>query len=456
MILIAPNTFGGLYEVPDSGGTPKAVTKVDRSMHTSHRWPKFLPDGRHFIYLAVNHNRDASHDGVYLGSLDGSENKRLVSSHGDAAYASGYLFFLLNDVLMAQPFDLERGELRGEQRPTVEKVVYDPTIWKSVFDVSNQGIMAYQLGGYVRGSQLLWFDRSGNRLGPVGEQGFHSAPTLSHDGRKLLAGQVTQFGHYSDLWIYDLARGVGARITFDDNDISSGIWSQDDARILFSARVQDHYNVYALDKSGAGPRRLILDIGVDVGPIDISPDGHFLLANGPDQGNGQLWIYPMSGKNSAFPLVEHGAQREGQFSPDQRWVAYTSNESGRDEVYVVPFRPPLKTGRPRGAVLPGKWRVSPSGGQRAKWRHDGRELFYMAPDNTLMSVPVVRGDSRFEVGAARPLFRPTPPKIPNPNSPSLVYDVSRDGSRFVFDVGAPPETTAPITLVENWLSDFKK
>ena len=453
MILFAPSTLTGLHKIPDSGGTPIPVTNVEGTIHTSHRWPKFLPDGQHFIYLAVNHRHDASHDGVYLGSVDGRENKRLVSSHADAAYASGYLFFLLDDVLMAQRLDFRRGELQGELRPTVEKVVYDPTIWKAVFDVSNQGTMAYQLGGYVRGSQLRWFDRAGNRLETIGEQGFHSAPTLSHDGRKLLTGQVTQFGHYGDLWVYDLARGVGTRITFDD--ISSGIWSHDDTRILFSARGQDHYNVYALDASGAGTRRLILDIGADSAPIDMSPDGHFLLASGPEQGKGQLWIYPMSGNSSSFPLVEHGAQREGQFSPDGRWVAYTSDESGRDEVYVVPFRPPAKSGRPTNAEQKGKWQVSSSGGQRAKWRRDGRELFYMAPDNTLMSVPVIPGDSRFEVGAARLLFRPTP-RIPNSNPVALFYDVSRDGTGFVLDVGAPPETTAPITLVENWLSDFKR
>ena len=455
IILFSPGTQAGLHKIPDSGGTPMPVTEVDRSVHTSHRWPKFLPDGRHFIYLAVNHQRDASQDGVYLSSVDRKENKRLVSSHADAAYASGYLFFLLNDALMAQPFDLERGELQGDQRATVERVVYDPTIWKAVFDVSNRGVMAYQMGGYVRGSRFRWFDRSGNPLGTVGEPGFHSAQVLSHDGQKLLAGRVTQFGHYSDLWVYDLPRGVGTRITFDDNDVSSGIWSHDDTRILISAKGQGHYNVYELDASGAGSRRLILDIGVDIGPIDVSPDGHYLLASGPEQGRGQLWVYSIGGNSRSYPLVERGAPKEGQFSPDGRWVAYTSNESGRNEVYVIPFRPPSKPRRPAGPDLHGKWQISASGGQRPKWCRNGKELFYVTPDNTLMSVSVVRGDSEFRVEAPRPLFH-SGPISPMPNAPALFYDVSRDGSRFILDVDTPPERTAPITLVENWLSDFKR
>jgi hypothetical protein len=450
--------------VSDSGGKPVPVTSVDRSIHTSHRWPKFLPDGRHFIYLAVNHRHDASHDGVYLSSLDSGENKLLVASHADATYASGYLFFLLKDVLMAQHLDFERGELQGEQRPTVDKVVYDPSIWKAVFDVSDHGFMAYQMGGYVNGSQLGWFDRSGNPLGTIGEPGFHSAPVLSHDGRKLLVGRVTQFGHYGDLWVYDLARGVGTRVTYDDNDISRGIWSRDDTRILFPAKGQDHYSLYELAASGAGTRRLILDIGMDIGPSEVSPDGLYVLAGGPEPGRGQLWVYPISGNKSSFPLAEHGTQQQGQFSPDGRWVAYTSNESGRNEVYVVPFHRPSKSNSQISKGLIGKWQVSNLGGQEPKWTSDGKELFYVAPDNTLMSVPVASRGSKFEVGPSRRLFRPTPitsiprptPITPIPNPVYYNYDVSRDGSRIVMSVGVPPETSAPITLVQNWLSDFKK
>ena len=454
-ILFTPGIFTGLFKISDSGGTPSPVTSVDHSIHTSHRWPKFLPDGQHFTYLAVNHRHDASHDGIYLGSLDGKPNKRLVASHADATFASGYLFFLLKDVLMAQTFDPEHGELRGEAWPTIEKVVYDPSIWKAVFDVSEHGVMAYQQGGYVSGSQLRWVDRSGKPLGVVGEPGFLSHPTLSRDGRKLLVGRVAQFGHYNDLWVYDLARGLSARITFEDEDTSSGIWSHDGRRILFPAKGKQHTSIYQLDVGGEGTKRLVLETGADIAPSDISRDGRFLLYGAAD---GRLWAYTMSGENLPFPLLEHGSQHEGQFSSDGRWVAYTSNDSGRDEVYVVPFHGLEKSDAPIGTTFHGKWQISASGGHCPRWRRDGEELFFLTPDNTLMSVAVWRGVANFRVGAARPLFG-LASISPVPNATDPIYDhfdVSRNGGRFIINGGVPPESTAPITLVENWLSDLKK
>jgi eukaryotic-like serine/threonine-protein kinase len=451
VIVFTPNTYEGLYKIPASGGTPEPVTHLDTSIHTTHRWPKFLPDGHHFIYLAVNHLRDASHDAIYLGSLDGKENKRIISSHADATYASGYLFFLLKDVLMAQPFDAQLGQLRGEPRSTVEKVVYDPSIWKAVFDASETGVMAYQYGSYVNGSQLRWFDRSGKPLEIVAEAGFYGIPVLSPDGRKLLAARVAQFGNYGDLWVFDLARGVRTRITFDDADNAGGIWSHDGKRILLGARGRYYYSIYETDSSGGGNKRLILDAGGNAGPIGLSPDGRFLLYGRddvPGLTQGRLWVYPMSGQSPPFPLLERGTQLDGQISSDGRWVVYTSNESGRNEVYVVPFRPPPQSSTPRSADSYGKWQISTSGGQQPRWRRDGRELFYVAADNTLMSVPVTSSGSRFEVGAAHPLFRAN-------LDLGFVYDVSPDGSRFIMNTAAP-ETTAPITLVENWPSDFAK
>jgi Tol biopolymer transport system component len=460
VIIFTPDTHSGLYKIPESGGTPTPVTKVDTSIHTTHRWPKFLPDGRHFIYLAASHFRDASHNGVYLGSIDGEENKLVVPTDADATYASGYLFFLPQNknVFVAQPFDPARGQLQGEPRPTVERVLYDPSIWKVVFDVSDKGVMAYQLGDKVAGNQLRWFDRSGKQLGTVGEVGFQNGPTLSPDGRKLLIGRVASFGSYCDLWVYDLARGVGTRITLDNNDHAGGIWSRDGTRILFTS-LEPHSIVYGVDSSGAGTKKLILDTGVDIWPTDLSPDGRFLLYGqgyGPEEARSRLWIYPMSGESAPFRLLADEAQQNsGRFSPDGLRVTYSSNESGKEEVYVVSFQPPSRSTVSRGAEINGKWQISSFGGHRPRWSHEGSELFYIADDNTLMSVPVVSRGSRFEVGAARPLFRPNLATA-TPNTAANAYDVSPDGSRFILNIGAPPETSAPITLVENWLSDFKK
>jgi Tol biopolymer transport system component len=321
-----------------------------------------------------------------------------------------------------------------------------------VFDASNDGVMAYQLGDNLNPPQLRWFDRSGKQLGGIGEAGFQNAPVLSPDGRKLLIARVASFGSYCDLWVYDLTRGVGTQITFDDNDHAGGMWTHDGTRILFTES-QPHSVIYQAqaDLGGVGKKQLILDTGVDIWPTGLSPDGSILLygqGQGPEQAGSRLWVYPMSGNVPPYRLLEGEAEEnEARFSPDGRQVAYISNESGRNEVYVVPFSSSTSN---RTATGSRKLQISTSGGRRPNWRRDGKELFYVANDGALMSVSVTRKGSKFEFGAARPLFRP------NSATFDFIYDVSPDGSRFIGNTVAPPETTAPITLVENWLSDFKK
>jgi Tol biopolymer transport system component len=209
-----------------------------------------------------------------------------------------------------------------------------------------------------------------------------------------------------------------------------------------------------VDLSGAQPEKLVLDTGIDTWPLDLSADDHFLLyGQGYNIGRtrSQLWVYPVTGENPPFRLLNGDAvESDGQFSPDGQWVAYTSNESGRNEVFIIPFHPTSKSSTPGNAGLQGKRQISISGGQRPRWRQDGRELYYLKPNSTFVAVPIVSSGSKLEVRAEEPLFRV------NPNSVNaFTYDVSPDGTRFIV-VTAPPESTAPITLVENWLSDFKK
>jgi excisionase family DNA binding protein len=341
VIIFAPSTHSGIYKVADSGGTPTQITTVDTAIHTTHRWPKFLPDGSHFIYMAASHFRDASHNGVYWSGLEGKNNVLLPTTDADATYASGYLFFLRKNELQAQPFDAERGQLKGTPRPTVERVLFDPSIWKAVFDASETGVIAYQLGDIVTGTQLAWFDRSGKNLGPIGEPAFQWEPRLSPNGRKLVAGIAD--GGYSHLGVYELTRGTRVQVTYGKYDNGSAIWTADGTQLLFAAKRQ-HYSIYQVDANGAAPEGLILDTGIDTWPIDLSPDGHFLLfVQGIIIGRAQsqLWVNPMDGKSSPFRLLAGDAlESDGQFSPDGHWVAYASNQSGRNEVYLVAFHPP--------------------------------------------------------------------------------------------------------------------
>jgi Tol biopolymer transport system component len=241
------------------------------------------------------------------------------------------------------------------------------------------------------------------------------------------------------------------QITFSKYDNGSPIWLPRSNRILFTSKRQ-HYSLYEVDSGGAEPEHLILDTGRDSWPLDVSPDGRFLLfARGVTIGKSksQIWVYAMSGGHQRFRfLAGEARESDAQFSPDGRWVAYTSNESGRDEIYVVPFPASFTSEQTGSAALQGKWQISIAGGHAPRWRRDGRELFYLASDNTVTAVPVSTRSGKFMFESAHPLFRA------NPGFYSVSYDVSPDGNKFIINT-APEERTAPITIVENWLSDLR-
>jgi eukaryotic-like serine/threonine-protein kinase len=450
VIIFAPTSHSSICQVADTGGVPIPITKIDSSIHTTHRWPKFLRDNKHFVYLAANHFNPATSNGIYFGSLDGKVNSLVVASDADATEASGYLFFLHKGSLMAQPFNSESGQLEGEPQPTTERVLYDPTIWKVVFDASNRGVMAYQLGNRVSGNQFRWYDRTGKEQGLLGEPNFEFEPSISPNGRKLAVCMAD--GGYSRLWIYDLTLGVRKQITFSKYDYSSPIWSPDGVHVYFDSK-REHYSIYQVDSRGTELEKPILDTGSDTWPLDVSSDGRFLLyAEGMRIGgsHSQIWVYPLDAKSHPFRLLKGEAiEGDAKFSPDGRWVAYTSNESGRNEVYVVRFWS-QKTHQPENSISSEKWQVSNSGGHTPRWSRNNRELFYLAQDNTLTAVSVTtRRGSGFAFEAGHPLFRA------NPGFYGISYDVSPEGSRFIINT-APQEKTAPITVVENWLSDFKR
>ena len=445
VIIFAPASHGGIYKVADSGGSPVQLTTVDPSMHTTHRWPKFLPDGRHFIYLAASHFRDAAHDGLYMGAVDGGSPRLLVASESDGTYVSGFFFFYSKGRLQMQRFNPEAGQLQGEPRPTGEKVLYDSSIWKVVFDAS-ESVMAYQLGERVGGTQLRWFDRSGKELESIGPPVFQWEVHLSPDGKKIAIG-IGETG-YSNLWVYDLHRHVRTPVTFTKFDHGSPIWSLDGKQLIFACKGK-YYTIARTEASGGGSEQPLFDAGADSWPLDLSKDGRYLLyGQGINIGRSksQLWVYPTKGDGSPYRLLDgDGIETDGQFSPDGGWVAYVSNLTGREEVYVVPFRvhssSSLRTVTERA-------QVSSAGGRAPRWRRDGKEIFYLGLDNTLMSVRITHRGMKLDLGVAHALFRIDPGFFIFP------YDVFPDGKGFIVNT-ATPEKAAPITLVENWQSDFK-
>jgi eukaryotic-like serine/threonine-protein kinase len=442
-ILFAPSISpGSIWRIAASGGEPTAVTRIDPPRQIVHRFPQFLPDSRHFLFHASG-IPEAS--GIYMGSLDGGEPKRLTAADTAGAYLNpGWLVFMRQNALVTRRLDLQRAELTGDSLTVADPVGYDGNLNVGAFSVSSDNRVAYRTVGATR-RQLAWFDRTGKALGVAGAPGADqaNAPELSPDGRRVGIDRVIQGNR--DVWLMDLVREGLTRFTFDPSVDGYPIWSPDDARVAFESRRKGSYDIWVRPSSGAGTEEMLLETPINEWPYDWSKDGQFLLYYQDGQNTGaDLWALPMTG-NDRKPLgVANTAFEEskGQFSPDGRWVAYETNESGRFEIVVQAF-PAVK----------GKWQVSTGGGVQPRWRPDGKELYFIAPDRKLMAVTVAALESTFEVGTPMALF---PTKIAGPTGPTnkSQYAVSRDG-RFLI-VTVLEDASAPITLLLNWHPEAKK
>jgi serine/threonine protein kinase len=442
VIVFASSWPGPLYRVTDSGGDPVAITRLDPPRQISHYFPQFLPDGRHLLFYAEGANQ-----GIYLASLDSAESKRLIGTDTAAAYAPpGYLLFMRQGTLFAQHFDAARGELSGDPVQVADSVAFD-TINKIVgFSVSETGMLAYRTGGGSR-RQLAWFDRSGKEVGTLGapDENALQNPELSPDGHRVGVDRAVQGNQ--DVWLIETTRGVASRFTFDPANDGYLIWSPDGSRIAFTSNRKGTYNLYQKASSGAGNDELLLESSLNKSPNDWSPDGRFLLYVQVDKKTGfDLWVLPLFGECKPFPFVNTiFVERSGQFSPDGRWVAYESNESGRYEVYVQPFPGPG-----------GKWQVSTGGGIEPRWHRNGKELFYIAPDGKLMAAPIQRAGQTLEAGAPVSLFQTRIVGGGSLNANRQQYAVSPDGQRFLINITVDESTASPITIVTNWARALKK
>jgi len=458
VIVFAPVFNSPLVQVPAAGGEPKPVTQMNASRQEfSHRWPQFLPDGRRFLYF--NQSGQPEHQGIYLGSLDSKEmsakqKRRLVATDSSAAYAGpatgpGYLLFLRERVLLAQRFDASKLELSGEAFPVAEPVGVDALAWQSRFSVSESGVLVYDSSGGSN-RHLVWLDRSGKPLQTLGSPGTYWNLDLSPDGRRVAANRTDPQTGSGDIWLFDLARGSNPRFTFHPALEGAPLWSPDGSRIAFFSSRDGPYNLYQKATSGAGEEQLLLKTNANKWPTDWSRDGRFLLYTELDpKTRADLWLLPLTGetKNTErkpvpFLRTEFD-ERNARFSPDGKWMAYQSNESGRYEIYMRAFSP----NQPPGG---GRWQVSTGGGVEPRWRRDGKELFYLAPDRKLIAVEVKAG-ANFEAGIPRPLFqtRVFPGRIV-----AARYDVTADGQRFL--VNSEVEEGEAATVILNWPAALKK
>ncbi len=440
-ILFTPNTASPIYRVPAAGGTPQPVTKLNASrQEITHRWPQFLPDGKHFLFYA--HGNVAENNATYAASLEGGEPKLLIHGDSNAIYAPpGYLLFVRQGTLMVQRFDGRSLSLIGDAEPLAEHAEVNLVVWRGIFTVSENGVLAYEVGTASAGFyRLLWFDRSGKQIAETGTPGSYYDPRISPDGGKLAITMADPGnGSNYNIWIFDLARGVNRRLTFSSSIDREPAWSPDGNTIAFQSNRGGLVHLYRNAADGTGSASaLVVDNAAEYVP-SFSSDGHYLIyqrqATQPDSHN-EIWAMPLVGERKPFPVAQNQQfdVTHPALSPDGKWLAYDSLGTGRPEVYVVPFG--------QGS---GKWEVSTAGGRWPRWRGDGKELFYLSPNNKIMSAQISEQGSSITVDKVSALF-----PVNATSSSGWFYDVSASGKKFVVVSRGVQQTTAPLTLVANW------
>jgi eukaryotic-like serine/threonine-protein kinase len=441
IIVFNPGNRTALQKVSSSGGVPTAATVLGRG-EVGHYRPSFLPDGRHFLFRGATGSETSGP--IYLGSLDSAERKLVLNADAsNVVYTQGHLLFLRETTLMAQPFDLRRLALTSDAFPIAEQIQTQGNFPPSgVFSASVNGVLAYQGGGAMTNSQLVWFDRTGKQIGVLGDPAVSGGIELSQDGRQASVSIPDEAGKVGrNIWLYDVARGLRTRFTFDRANEFASIWSPDGSRVIFDSDPKGHLDLYQKASSGAGADEVLLEDTMDKYPDNWSPDGRFILysTSGASTGN-DLFVLPLFGDRRPIPFLQTQFNEAfGRFSPDGRWVAYQSDESGRIEVYVAPFPGPG-----------GKWQISTAGGQRPRWRRDGNEIFYLSPDNRLMAAAVNGKGASFGVSAIKPLFQT------RATGRNDRYAVSADGQRFLINTAPEQSASAPIMVVLNWTAGLKK
>ena len=432
VIVFAPTgTAAGLQRVSASGGVPAKL-----GLDVAGRWPWFLPGGRNFLYSAGST--------VRLGSVDSGKTSLLIETLSDAVYAQGHVLYLREGTLMAQPFDLKRLALIGEAVPVAENVKSVGAQRRGIFSVSQNGMLVYQSGVSGGSHVLTWFDRAGKRLGALGGASDLLSVMLSPDGKRAASSVLDPTGHAFDLWLYDIARDLRTRFTFHaSRSYLPAVWSPDGSSIAFATYRDGKSAVFRKATDLSGSEELLCDDPA-MYPTSWSSDGKTILmvkTTGGNAADNGIFALHLSGDRKPVAIAPAAVAPDSpRFSPDGRWIAYGSIESQRAEIYVVPY-----------SGLGGKLQISANGGTQARWRSDGKEIFYISPDGRLMAVQVKANTASLEVGRVQPLFA----NLPSRAGPNL-YDVAPGGQRFLVDVQPERSVAEPLTLVQNWTAALKR
>jgi serine/threonine protein kinase len=450
VIVFAPNAQEALVTVPAAGGTVTPLTHLS-DKYTTNRWPQFMPDGEHFIYFAANHNAPSGPDtGVFFASLDGKQNKFLLHTLANAIYAGGYLLFVRENALMAQHFNPTSGVLEGEPSVLNDDVQVDGSVWRGTFTASDNGTLIYQPGLAGAALRLIWMDRNGKQIGALSGPDAYDEVQMSPDDKKAAVVIEDQL---SVIWIYDLVHNTRTRFSFGNGAFSSPLWSHDGKQLAYIGPLPGGKGDAVMEKpaDGSGEEKQLLPLESTQHAIlqqlwDWSPDGRDILYNVGTfgVGNGQdIWVLPLTGDRKPFPFAAGpGEQSYAQFSPDGRWVAYVSNETGSYEVYVAPFP---WTGA--------KWQISTSGGWVERWTSGGKEIVFQGAGSPKNWVAEVDGrGSSLQVGSVHVLFESS---NLSPNISASQYAVTSDGQRFL-EITTGDAGRLPLTVIQNWTDELKK
>ena len=458
-LIIFGSTSTGLWKVPAAGGVPVALTKLDPARNErEHELPSFLPDGRHFLYLRISASKPED-NGVFAGSIDDPPDKqseKLVLATGFGAQyipaaaggsglaesGSGFLLFLREGALMVQAFDPSKLELSGEPQPIAEGL---GSVYETGYFSASGNALVYRTSRAIRDYQLAWFDPQGKAMGPAGEPGTIAAPRFSPDGSRVAYRKTAANLADQDIWVLDLKRDTSTRFTFGPRMNTEPQWSPDGSEIVFASDRDGVFNLYRKPSSGATEEQLLLRSDLNKRPESWSADGRFLLYGASKSATfteNDTWVLPMQGADrTPFPFQQTRFDEDNaRFSPDGRWVAYESNESGRYEVYVREFNPSA------GSAAGGKWQVSKDGGSNPRWRSDGKELLYLSLGRIFMSVSV-EGTKAFQSGAPKVLFAVPPAANGAAASPDL--------KRFLMSIPVESKTPQAFNVMLNWTSLIK-
>jgi Tol biopolymer transport system component len=440
IILFAQTSISSLFRVAATAGDAvPATTKLDKQV--SHRWPQFLPGGRQFLFF-VSGPPDTQ--GIYLGSLDSKQTTRLTTSDTGGAYLPpGWLVWMQAGALLARRMDVGGRKLVGDPVTLADTVVFD-TAYAGAFSVSDTGMLAYRPGVAAGRSQLTWFDRTGKALGVVGapdENGLLS-PRVSPDGRRVAVTRTVQGN--TDIWILDAGRMT--RFTSDASADAFPVWSPDGSRIVFTSNRKGRLSLYIKSSGGGSDEELLSESLQDMVATDWSRDGRLILYYSVDPpSNRSLWVMPLQGdRKPRVVLKTNFSERWGQMSPDGRWVAFMSNKSGRDEIYVRPF-----VEDSAGAAVAVQLLVSTAGGIHPMWEIDGKEIYYLSPEGKLMAAPIQVQGTTLEAGAPVALFQTHIVLGGVDSGLGRQYDVSRD-RHFLINTVVDDAASSPITLLQNW------